>query len=153
MAKSCCSQRPPASGCHGREFMASGWDPRLSKNNNKYSQPQCAFNDLIGMGLLKKEREKAQHYRSLPPNLSYHQPWVRVKIFWPRLGQPFMVWSWFWKFPLKMSIFSIFFLMDQKISLRVGPKSTQTNAGWPLNYCGSKVSLSLVGSGPISTYH
>jgi len=51
----------------------------------------------------------------------------------------------FGKFPLKMSNFSIFFPSDQNKSLLVRSK-----AGWPLIYCGSKVSSGRVGSEPIS---
>jgi len=63
------------------------------------------------------------------------------KIFDP--GQVSHLWFGFefQKFPLKMSIFSIFFLLGQKKLLQVGSESTRVKAGWPLFYCGSKVSL------------
>jgi len=50
----------------------------------------------------------------------------------------------FGKLPLKMSDFSIFFSPGQKNSLWV-----ESKAGRPLIYCGSKVSLDWVRSGPI----
>jgi len=53
----------------------------------------------------------------------------------------------FGKFPLKMSNFFIFFPLDQKKSLLVRSK-----AGRLLIYCGSKVSLGWVESGPISSF-
>jgi len=66
---------------------------------------------------------------------------VRVKIFWPGSGWVSHLWFGFefGKFPLKMSNFSIFFLLGQKV-----PRS---KAGLPLIYCGSKVSSGRVGSG------
>jgi len=69
----------------------------------------------------------------------------RSKFFDPgRVGSA-IIRFWFGKFPLKTSNISI-------ISLRVGSKSTcRSKAGWPLIYCGSKVSSGWLSSGPIST--
>jgi len=44
-------------------------------------------------------------------------------------GQVSHLWFGFGKFPLKMSIFSIFFPSDQKKSLQVGSKSTWVKGG------------------------
>jgi len=63
--------------------------------------------------------------------------------FWPKLGQPFMVWVEFGKFPLKMSNFSIFFPLDQK-NVFLGWKVCGLKAGRPLIYCGAKVSSGRV---------
>jgi len=58
----------------------------------------------------------------------------------------------FGKFPLKMSNFSIFSPSDQKTVIGSGQKVPESEPGWPLIYCGSKVCLGRVGSGPISTF-
>jgi len=50
----------------------------------------------------------------------------------------------FGKFPLKMSNFSIFFLRVKKNLFGSGQKVPGSKAGWPLIYCGSKVSLGRV---------
>jgi len=61
--------------------------------------------------------------------------------------------SWHWDFFCRMTLrifhkgnFSIFFLSDQKKSLRVGSgrKVPGLKAGWPFIFCGSKVSSSRV---------
>jgi len=57
----------------------------------------------------------------------------------------------FGKFLLKMSNFLIFFPSGKKYSLRVGSESTRVKDGSASIYCGSKVSLGWVGSGPISS--
>jgi len=61
-------------------------------------------------------------------------------IFWPGLGRVSHIWFWFWfgKFPLKCQIFN-YFLFRSKKSILAG-----SNAGWPLIYCGSKVSSGWV---------
>jgi len=53
----------------------------------------------------------------------------------------------FGKFALKTSNFSIFFPSGQKNLFGSGRKVPGSKAGWPLIYCGSKVSLGWVGSG------
>jgi len=50
----------------------------------------------------------------------------------------------FGKFHLKMSNFSIFFPSHQKNLFRLGQKVSRLKAGWPLIYCGSKVSSGRV---------
>jgi len=57
----------------------------------------------------------------------------------------------FQKFTLKMSNFSIFFPLGKKNCLGLGQKVPGLKPGQSLIYCGSKVSLGWVGSGPIST--
>jgi len=65
-------------------------------------------------------------------------------------GQPFMVWVWIWKISTKNVKFFNFFPFGSKNIFGSGQKVPKSKAGWPLIYCESKVSLGLVGSGPIS---
>jgi len=59
-------------------------------------------------------------------------------------GQPFMVWVWIWKIsPNNVKFFNF-------LSFGSGRKVPWLEAGWPLFYCGSKVSSGRVGSWPIS---
>jgi len=44
------------------------------------------------------------------------------------------------KFPLKMSNFTIFYHLVKKNLFGLGQKVPWSKAGWPLIYCGSKVS-------------
>jgi len=66
------------------------------------------------------------------------------KIFDP--GQVSHLWFGFefQKFPLKMSNFSIFFLLGQKNCFRSGQKVLGSKPGRPLFYCGSNVSSGQV---------
>jgi len=70
--------------------------------------------------------------------------------FWSKildLGQVSHLWFGFEfrKFLLKMSNFSIFFPSDQKNLFGSSQKVPGSKAGWPLIYCGLKVSLGWVG--------
>jgi len=74
--------------------------------------------------------------------------------FLTRVGSGWVSHLWygfeFVKFPLKMSIFSH---QVKKNLFGSGRKVPGSMAGWPLIYCGSKVSLGRVGSGPISRHN
>jgi len=54
----------------------------------------------------------------------------------------------FGKFTLTTSNFSIFFTSGQKNLFELGRKVPGSKAGWPLIYCGSKVSSVWAGQGP-----
>jgi len=94
-------------------------------------------------------------------NLTYllHSDGSGSKIFDPcRVGSIFCgsgrVWFGFefWKFPLKISNFSIFFPSGKKNLFGSGQKVSWSKPSRPLIYCGSKVSSGRVGSGAISTF-
>jgi len=87
-----------------------------------------------------------------------------IPVFVARVGSGQVRLLWFgfefWKFPLKMSNFSIFFPSGQKKMLPVGSESTRVKAGSAsyLLRVKSKLGLGwvgscLVGSGPISNPH
>jgi len=67
-----------------------------------------------------------------------------VDSLWLGSGQPFMVWDCIWKISPK---FFNFFALGQKILFGSGRKVPGSKVGWPLIYCGSKISLGRFGSG------
>jgi len=64
-------------------------------------------------------------------------------------GQPIMVWVRIQKISSKNVKFFNFLPFGSK-KIASGRKVPGSNLGWPLIYCGSKVSSGRVGSGPIS---
>jgi len=56
--------------------------------------------------------------------------------------------SGFGNYPLQISNFSIFSPSGQKNSIGSGQKVPGSKTGRPLIYCGSKICMGLVGSGP-----
>jgi len=71
---------------------------------------------------------------------------IRDKNFWLGLGRVSHLWFLLggWKFPQKMSNFSIFSLQVKKNLFGLGQKVPGSKAGWPLIYCGSKVNSGQV---------
>jgi len=56
---------------------------------------------------------------------------------WVSLGQPSMIWAWFWKISLNnVKIFN-FYPLGQKNIFELGQKVPGSKAGRPLIYCGS----------------